>query len=107
MLEWKVYLSSVKIIVGRIIFEFFLKFKWLKLVIFRYIFYVYSDEMVQKFIIVNLLLFNVNEVKYEDCVSILRVYERWIVEIYYKVGIFKEVLYIDNFEVLGVLVVFG
>ena len=100
--EWKVYLSSAKIIiVGRIILEFFPKFKWLKSVIPRHIPHVYSTEMAQKSTIVNLPLLNANEAKYEDCVSILRAYERWIAEIYHKAGILKEVPHTDNPEVPG------
>ena len=99
--EWNVNLSSAKLIVGRIILEFFPEFKWLKSVIPRHIPHVYSNEMAQKSTIVNIPLLNANEAKYEDCVSILRAYERWIAEIYHKAGILKEVPHTDNPEVPG------
>ena len=43
--EWKMYAETAKVIVGRIILEFFPKFKCLKSVIPSHIPHVYSNEM--------------------------------------------------------------
>lgn len=94
--EWKVYINCAKILTGRIIVEFFPKFKWLKSVIPAHISHIYSGEMAQKSTIVSLPLLNANEAKYEDCVSILRSYEQWISEIYVKAGLLDEVPHVDN-----------
>ena len=59
----------------------------------RHIPHVYSNEMARISTILNLPLLNANEAKYEDCVSILRAYERWIAEIYHKAGILKDVMW--------------
>jgi hypothetical protein len=45
--EWKMYAESAKVIVGRIILEFFPKFKCLKTVIPTHIPHVYSNKMAQ------------------------------------------------------------
>ena len=97
--EWKVYINCAKILTGRIIIEFFPKFKWLKSVIPAHIPHIYSGEMAQKSTIMNLPLLNANEAKYEDCVRILRSYEQWISEIYVKAGLLDEVPHVDNPEV--------
>ena len=97
--EWKVYINCAKILTGRIIVEFFPKFKWLKAVIPAHIPHIYNGEMAQKSTIVSLPLLNANEAKYEDCVSILRSYEQWISEIYVKAGLLDEVPHVYNPEV--------
>lgn len=70
--EWKMYINCAKVLVGRVIVEFFPKFKWLKSVIPAHISHIYSKEMAQKSTIVSLPLLNANEAKYEDCVKILQ-----------------------------------
>ena len=94
--EWKLYINSAKILVGRIILEFFPKFKWLKSVIPAHIPHIYGKEMAQKSTIVSLPILNANEAKYEDCVNILRSYEKWIAEIYVKAGLLDEEPHVDN-----------
>ena len=82
--EWKRYAECAKTIVGRIVLEFFPKFKFLKTVIPDHILRENSQEMSQKSTIVSLPITNVNETKYDNYVKILRTYEKWIAEIYIK-----------------------
>ena len=62
--------------------------------------YLWGISLKKSQFIVNLPLLNANEAKYEDCVSILRAYERWIAEIYHKAGILKEVMWHTKASVL-------
>ena len=58
--EWKVYINCAKMFTGRIIVEFFSKFKWLKSVIPVHILHICSKEMAQKSTIVSLPHLNKN-----------------------------------------------
>lgn len=82
--EWKMYGESAKILVGRIICETLAKFKWLKSVLPAHIPHRYSNEMSKRSTILSLPILDANEAKYEDCLHILRSYERWVAEMYVK-----------------------
>lgn len=85
--EWKEYAESTKVLVGQIISEFLPKFKWLKAILPIHIPHRYSKEMAKRSTIVSLPILGANEAKYEDCVCILRSYEKWITEIYAEAGL--------------------
>ena len=94
--ELKRYAECAKILVGRIVLEFLPEFKFLKAVIPQHIPHEYSQQMSQKSTVVSLPIINANEAKYEDCVTILRTYEKWIAEIYVKAGKLDKVPVVDN-----------
>ena len=94
--EWKQYAENAKVIVGRIVLEFLPQFKFLKCVVPDRILHVHSKEMERKSTIVSMPIINGNESKYADCVSILRTYEKWISEIYFKAGMLKEMPQTDD-----------
>ena len=94
--EWKEYAKSAKVLVGRIIAEFLPKFKWIKSILPIHIPHRYSKEMAVRSTIVSLPILNANEAKYEDCVHILRSYEKWIAEIYVKAGLLDEIPDVEN-----------
>ena len=89
--EWKQCAESAKIIVGRTILPFLPQFKFLKGIIPDHIPHQYSEHMAQQSTIVTMPIINANEAKYEDCVKILRTYEKWIAEIHVQAGLLREV----------------
>lgn len=94
--EWKQYAETAKILVGRVILDFFPEFKFLRGIIPEHIPHQYSQEMKQKSTIVSMPIINANEAKYEDCVTILRTYEKWIAEVYVEAGMLQEMPQTDN-----------
>ena len=90
------YTESAKVLVGRILSEFMPKFKWVKSILPVHIPHKYSKEMAMRSIIVSLPILDANEAKYEDCVRILRSYEKWIAEIYVEAGLLDEIPQVDN-----------
>lgn len=94
--EWKQYAETAKILVGRVILDFFPEFKFLRGIIPEHIPHQYSQEMKQKSTIVSMPIINANDAKYEDCVTILRTYEKWIAEVYVEAGMLQEMPQTDN-----------
>ena len=89
--EWKKYISTSKVIIGRIFIEFFKEFKFLEKCLPVHIKHKYSKEMSQKSTIISMPIINVNESSYNDCVHILRTYESWIGEIYQNAGLLPDI----------------
>jgi hypothetical protein len=96
MNEWRQYADNAKVIVGRIVLQLLPQFKFLKGIVPERILHVHSKEMERQSSIVSMPIINANEAKYEDCVSILRTYEKWIAEIYFKAGLLQEIPQADN-----------
>ena len=96
MNEWRQYADNAKVIVGWIVLQFLPQFKVLKGIVPECILHVHSKEMERQSSIVSMPIINANEAKYEDCVSILRMYEKWIAEIYFKAGLLQEIPQADN-----------
>ena len=84
--EWKTYISNSKVILGRILLQFFPEFKFLSKSMPKHIPHDYTKEMSLKSNIISMPIIEANETKYKDVVHILKTYEKWITEIYQEAG---------------------
>ena len=94
--EWKKYICTSKIIVGRIITDHLTKFEFLKKCLPEHITHQYSKEMAKKSSIISMPIIDANEAQYADCVKILRQYESWISQIYHEAGLLQNMPVPDN-----------
>ncbi|XP_057307902.1 uncharacterized protein LOC130645814 [Hydractinia symbiolongicarpus] len=94
--EWREYIRTSKILVGRILLDFFPKFKFLKSFVPQHIDHQYSHEMGERSFIASMPIINANEAHYADCVKILRTYEKWIAEIYHETGMLQNMPNLDD-----------
>lgn len=85
--DLKILKENFKVIVGRIAVEFLPKSKFLYNVIPAHIKHKYSNKLSKYSSIIPLPILQCNENNYNDYVTILRQYEKWIFEIYNKVGL--------------------
>ena len=76
--EWLAYRETAKVIIARVMIDFLPYFRFLKEVIPDHIQHQYSDLLSKKSTIMSMPIIDANEQNYEDCVEILRTYERWI-----------------------------
>ena len=95
-MEWKKYIDTAKILVGKTIVQFLPKLAFFKKVIPEHITHKYSESMSKRSTIISLPIIDTNEAEYSLVVTILCTYEKWIAEIYHKAGLLEELPYIDK-----------
>ena len=88
--ELRMLKENFKILVSRICIEYLPKFKFLSKVTPNHIQHPYSAEMSKKSTIISLPIIDANEIKYNDCVKILRTYESWVYEIFHRAGLIQQ-----------------
>ena len=88
--EIRVLRENFKVLVGRICVQFCRNFKFLENIIPKHIERRFSSEMAEASTVIPLPIINADEKKYNDCVVILRSYEKWIYDIYKKAGQLKQ-----------------
>lgn len=84
--EDKLYLESLKVLLGRIISNYIPKFEWMKSILPSHIPHTKEIAMSQKSDICWLPVMMKNEACYADCIQIMKSYEEQIVNWYTKSG---------------------
>ena len=88
------YKNSIKIIIAREVLQFLPKLKFLSSLVTDHILHQYSQEIKQQSTIIPMSILEANQNNYQDCVMILRAYEKWIREIYHNAGMLGIFIYI-------------
>lgn len=94
--EWKKYIATSKVLLGRIFIKYFPKFSFLKNCVSDHIKHPFSKQMKQRSTIISMPIINADENSYVDCVKILRNYEEWIAQIYHQAGFLPQIPETEN-----------
>ena len=74
--------NSYKVLIGRILAEYFQELKWMGEVLPTHMPHTYQEQMAQKSLIHPLPIQFRNEVKHEDCVAIMDTYQHQLSQLY-------------------------
>ena len=88
--EWEHFSASCQILIARVLVEHFPALKPFANVYPTHIQHEFSEFTKKKSEIVTMPIIDAGESKYQDCVKILRTYEKWIWQLHRKAGIVTE-----------------
>ena len=96
--ELKTYHRTSKILVGRILVEFFPYFEMFKKILPKHIQHRFSHHTKQKTNIISMPIIDANETEYPEVIKLLRVMEGWVCEAHYEAGLLDELPVVENPE---------
>ncbi|MEO0686984.1 MAG: hypothetical protein AAFY76_18550, partial [Cyanobacteria bacterium J06649_11] len=88
--EWLHYAASCQVLVARVLIEHISSMKEFNDVYPVHIQHQFSENTKKKSNIVTMPIINADESNYQDCVKILRTYEKWIWQLHQKAGLVDE-----------------
>ena len=88
--EWEHFSASCQILIARVLIEHFPALKPFANVYPTHVQHEFSEFTKKKSEIVTMPIIDADESKYQDCVKILRTYEKWIWQLHRKAGIVTE-----------------